>query len=441
MFSYKRKISTFTFVILLSSLSVASIAAWFSVFGIVSLFQGGDNILWMAIFLESAKLVLISYTHREWLNSSFFEKCISLTFIITLMLITSGGIYGYLISAYQKSGLDLKRLMSSMKRVETSIDFIEKDRQRYIDEKENLRNLLTQRTSNLSKSDSSTYLIANMQSRRISESLNPQIKEAESNIVRLTSELDSLYTVKTGLDSIVISSGVDVGPLIIIADIVTDDGDMDEAIHWIVLGIVLVFDPVAVWLLFAYNKRRLREIREYDEREAKSDISDDSDVDDPLDPAKTSNNDAVVEDIGDVIESPEIEESISSNVISEEEGDVAEIDDQVYNDDDEDEQVISDDVPIDDDDINDNDAEDLTDTHIITSEMNDIIKSVIDNQEISDSEEWKSSQVKSNVIDSDDDSDESVESFMEEKALKPDEKNVTEKKPAFEHTKHGIRSN
>ena len=92
----------FTSILGLSALFVASCAAYFSVLGIATLFSGSFlQVAIMASSLELGKLVATSYLYRFWNNTTLLLKIYLGVSVITLMGITSLGIFGYLSAAYQ----------------------------------------------------------------------------------------------------------------------------------------------------------------------------------------------------------------------------------------------------------------------------------------------------------------------------------------------------
>jgi hypothetical protein len=94
----------FPFIIALSALSVSASAAFYSVFGLSKLFAGASmQVIIMAGALEVAKLVVASLLYQYW---DTINKILRAYFVIAcfvLMVITSGGIYGYLSGAYQET--------------------------------------------------------------------------------------------------------------------------------------------------------------------------------------------------------------------------------------------------------------------------------------------------------------------------------------------------
>ena len=92
----------FPLVIALSALAVSGSAAFYSVFGLSKLFAGASTqVIIMAGSLEFAKLVVASLLYQYWdtINKALRTYLSIACFI--LIIITSGGIYGFLSGAYQ----------------------------------------------------------------------------------------------------------------------------------------------------------------------------------------------------------------------------------------------------------------------------------------------------------------------------------------------------
>ena len=61
----------------------------------------------MASILEVSKLITASYLHRQWRSITVLLKTYLVTAVFILMCITSLGIYGFLVSAYQETAYEL----------------------------------------------------------------------------------------------------------------------------------------------------------------------------------------------------------------------------------------------------------------------------------------------------------------------------------------------
>ena len=90
-----------------------------------------------------------------------------------------------------------------------------------------------------------------------------QIETAESNILKAQNKIDDLIIEREPLESKMIKLEAEVGPVKYIASLVVDWGvttevDTSEAVRWVILIIIFVFDPLAVLLLVAANQSLIR---------------------------------------------------------------------------------------------------------------------------------------------------------------------------------------
>ena len=101
----------FPILVLIAALSLATVAAYYSVFGISKLFssQAGAVII-MAGTLEASKLIAAVYLHRYWKKLNILLKTYLTIAVCTLMFITSLGIYGFLVSAYQETAYNIEEV-------------------------------------------------------------------------------------------------------------------------------------------------------------------------------------------------------------------------------------------------------------------------------------------------------------------------------------------
>ncbi len=89
-----------------------------------------------------------------------------------------------------------------------------------------------------------------------------QIKEAEANILSAQNNIDDLVVEREPLESKMIKLEAEVGPVKYIAALAVDWGvtsevNTSEAVRWVILIIICVFDPLAVLLLIAANQSLL----------------------------------------------------------------------------------------------------------------------------------------------------------------------------------------
>ena len=93
--------------------------------------------------------------------------------------------------------------------------------------------------------------------------VNAQIEVAEANILKAQNNIDDLIIDREPLQAKMIKLEAEVGPVKYIASLVVDwgittDVDTSEAVRWVILIIICVFDPLAVLLLVAANQSLIR---------------------------------------------------------------------------------------------------------------------------------------------------------------------------------------
>ena len=114
---------TFIIGLLFSALAVSAVAAYFSIVGLMAIFNGLPlSILWMGIVLEIAKLVTASWIYQYWSRVKFLMKTYMVTAVIVLSIITSIGIFGFLSKAPIEQSANTGDAFAEVQRVEQLID-------------------------------------------------------------------------------------------------------------------------------------------------------------------------------------------------------------------------------------------------------------------------------------------------------------------------------
>jgi DNA-directed RNA polymerase subunit H (RpoH/RPB5) len=93
--------------------------------------------------------------------------------------------------------------------------------------------------------------------------VNKEIEKAEANILAAQNRIDVLILEREPLQSDMLKLEAEVGPVKYIAALAVDFGWTDsvntsEAVRWVILIIIVVFDPLAVLLLIAANQSLIR---------------------------------------------------------------------------------------------------------------------------------------------------------------------------------------
>jgi len=239
----------FTLLLGTTALLVAGCAAYFSVLGIATLFMGSYyQVMVMAGSLEIGKLVATSYLYRYWKKTTFILKCYLMVAVLTLMGITSLGVFGYLSAAYQVSA-------SKSGHLEEQIAVVEQQKQTVLKEIEqnNQRiNLLNEVRAAQEKrvQEAGNYKAPREQAYAAIDKANEEIKTLTARTQELNNGLIE-NDKKIGDIKLETLKNKDIGTFKFIAQIL--GVELDTAVKWFILIIVLVFDPLAVSLVLAFN--------------------------------------------------------------------------------------------------------------------------------------------------------------------------------------------
>jgi|TARA_B100000073_G_scaffold345397_1_gene354318 hypothetical protein len=222
----------FKYYVGLSALLIAGSAAAFSVFGLSKLFAGAAlSVIIMAGSLEFGKLVAASFLYRYWNDINRLLKVYMTIGVITLVLITSAGIFGYLSNAYQGATVNFEKQSTSLLYKEDRLEQLEEDK---IYLKEELEESIASLPEN--------YITAK---RKLREEYNPKVLDINDQILKIKQEIGDL---KISL----VETGVDVGPAIYLARVF--DTDIDTVVKFFIFILIFVFDPMAIALVLAYNR-------------------------------------------------------------------------------------------------------------------------------------------------------------------------------------------
>mgnify|MGYP000633812768 CR=1 FL=1 len=126
------------YLAVITSLGIASIAAYFSVLGLATIFAGAFmGIVIMAGALEFGKVVTAAYLHLAWDKLNYMKYYLVFS-VVVLMFITSLGIFGYLSKAHSETTGDTAQAQSVVQRIESQIAREENKIITYQDRIENL---------------------------------------------------------------------------------------------------------------------------------------------------------------------------------------------------------------------------------------------------------------------------------------------------------------
>lgn len=257
----------FILLMIISTFALAGSAAYYSVFGLSSLFAGArTEVIIMAGALEFSKLILASYLHNHWSKAGWMKWY--LTFAVgILMVITSAGIYGFLTSAYQSTADKLGTTDKLVEVVELKKGRFQEQLTYYNDEKlklgesiNGLRGGLANNTqSRVDKNGNVITSTSSAQRRALESQLKSAVDQRESISKKIEVLTDSITKLELDILDLQTNNEVaaEVGPLRYMSEITGKP--MNVIVNWFTLLIVFVFDPLAISMVIALNKLTKKE--------------------------------------------------------------------------------------------------------------------------------------------------------------------------------------
>ena len=227
----------------LSAIIIAGCAAYFSVTGLGVLFAGASiSVMVMASALELAKLVAATYLKQKWDEIGGFNKWYLTTSVAVLMLITSAGIFGYLSNAFQAQSLQLQQVDREIAVHQTKID------QNTI-QIEQLSTQITEFNTNQGKI---------LDGGKVNSRLIRSIDNRDKQISKINDKISDLQTQNAGevekINEIKIKNldlEKEVGGFRFVAE--AFGVELKNVVKFFIFLIVIVFDPLAVALIIAFN--------------------------------------------------------------------------------------------------------------------------------------------------------------------------------------------
>lgn len=237
-----------TLITLFSALFISTIAAWFSIAGLIAIFPGAPVAVGlMGAALELGKLVSASWIYRFWNKTNILMRMYFIVAVMVLSLITSVGIFGYLTRAHVEGtqGLDANTEQITLldEQITVERDNVASARQALQQMDAAVNNMV----GDVNRVERAVQ-IRNSQ-RRERTSLTASIAESNTKIQQLQKQKAELNVGQRKLET-------EVGPIKYVAQLVygTDDATtLDKAIRLLTLMLIFVFDPLAILLVIAAN--------------------------------------------------------------------------------------------------------------------------------------------------------------------------------------------
>jgi len=225
-------VKIFLKALMLVGIILSAVAAFYSIGGLVLIFKGSPNsIIVLAVALELAKVMISVYLHIFWGKAKKLLLAYLTFALIILACITSLGIFGALSSAYFNS-TDTTEYSTKLNTLKSKID-IENGR---------ITNINTQiaAISAVPKEDKQDWHYWKM------NTLSKDVGKISDTIDKLNDEMLPYRVKMNQINS-------EVGPLKYLAEWIygETENSIDKAVQLFIVMLVLVFDPLALLLIFA----------------------------------------------------------------------------------------------------------------------------------------------------------------------------------------------
>ena len=248
-------------LLLITGLTISAVAIYYSVVGLAAIFSAAViPIIVMGSALEVAKLVCASWLKANWSRAPVLLKTYMTVAVTVLMLITSMGIFGFLSKAHNDQNLVSGDVQSKLaiydEKIKTAKENIEADR-RQLKQMDEAVDQVMARSKDERGANNANAIRKSQQRDRVALA-----KSIETNQKLIASLNDEAAPIRAEIRKV----EAEVGPLKYIAKFIygengTNENMLEKAVTWVIILIVIVFDPLAVIMLlgaqmtFAWNNK------------------------------------------------------------------------------------------------------------------------------------------------------------------------------------------
>jgi len=246
------KFLSFSNLTLLVALSLSSVAAYYSIIGLTAIFAGAViPVIIMGSILEVGKITTTVWLRKYWGRAGFLLKLYLVPAVLALALLTSMGIFGFLSKAHMEQGITTGDSQAKLslydEKIKTQRENIELARKALTQ----MDNQVDQRLSRGDSENSAERAVA-IRRQQASErgKLQKDIGDAQQAIQKLNEERAPIAAENRKIEA-------EVGPIKYIAALIygdnADQNMLESAVRWVIILLVIVFDPLAIALVLAAN--------------------------------------------------------------------------------------------------------------------------------------------------------------------------------------------
>lgn len=261
------------YLALFSGISLSIVAEYYSILGLMAIFSAAPiSVVVMGIALGVGKITATLWLKQNWKIAPWSIRAYLLSAIGVLMLITSMGIFGFLSKAHSDQSLVSGDVISKIavydEKIKTAKDNIDANRKALKQMDEAVDQVMA-RSSSETGADKAVGLRRSQLKERAR--LQSEIQAEQKTISRLSEERAPIAAEVRKVEA-------EVGPIKYIAQFVYGEANeslLEKAVTWVIIILIVVFDPLAVILLLSsqISFQRFREqLAEGDSPEKESDV-------------------------------------------------------------------------------------------------------------------------------------------------------------------------
>lgn len=245
----------FAWATMLVAIALSAVAAYYSILGLTAIFAAAFwPVVIMGVALEAGKIMAAVWLHRNWFRAGMFYRGYLTVAVAVLMLLTSMGIFGFLSKAHLDQAVPLGEVAQQVgiidAKIQTQRDNIEASRRALSQMDASVDQILSRSTTEQGAERSAQL---RRQQGRERQQLQQDIQRAQEEIARLSAERAPVANQLRQVEA-------EVGPIKYVAALIYgDDPDenlLESAVRWVIILIVLVFDPLAIALILAAQRQR-----------------------------------------------------------------------------------------------------------------------------------------------------------------------------------------
>lgn len=237
------------YLALLSGLTISAVAVYYSVSGLTAIFAAATiPIIVMGVSLEVSKIVASVWLKQNWKMAPKLVKLYLCIAVALLMVITSMGIFGFLSAAHLNQNMPSAEAAANIALIDEKI-LTEKSNieanQKVINQLDNSVNQIIGRSTDERGAARSLTVRRSQQKERAG--LASEISASQKQIAVLNLEKAPIAVTLRKVEA-------EVGPIKYIAAFFYGSSDpaiLEKAVTWVIILIIVVFDPLALILLIA----------------------------------------------------------------------------------------------------------------------------------------------------------------------------------------------